>query len=153
MPFSLRGGACLLTGVGEVIAPLPPLRSGAFLIVVLGSVATASAYAATQSGDFSSGARVAQLAQALRDGLAPDPDLFGSQLQAAAMRAVPDLAPRLQSLLDASPGVAWAMTGSGGAFFSFQADGPSAAALARKVAPACPGAGIRLAVPLAQEVS
>lgn len=153
VPFSLLGGACHLSGIGEVISPVPPLNSGAFLIVVLGSVATAEAYAATEPLDFSDGARVERLAAVLRSGCAPDAELFGSGLQSAAVRAVPELALRLRKLSEASPGVAWAMTGSGGAFFSFQPDGPTAARLARQVAPACPGAGIRVALPLAAETA
>jgi 4-diphosphocytidyl-2C-methyl-D-erythritol kinase len=147
------GGACLLTGIGEVIAPLPPLGSGAFLIVVLGSVATAAAYAATDSRDFSDGSRVERLAAALRDGLPLSPELFGSALQPAAFRAVPSLASRWQELCEATPDVAWAMTGSGGAFFSYLPDGRAAAILARQVVPACPAADIRVALPLAEETA
>jgi 4-diphosphocytidyl-2-C-methyl-D-erythritol kinase len=153
VPFGMQGGACQLSGIGEVISPLPPLISGAFLIVVLGSVATAAAYAATNPDDFSDGSRVEGLAMALRTGTPPGPELFGSGLQAAAMRAVPALSGRLRELSEASPGVAWAMTGSGGAFFSYQADAESAAVLALLIAPACPGAGIRVALPLAAEAA
>ncbi|MGA8208164.1 MAG: 4-(cytidine 5'-diphospho)-2-C-methyl-D-erythritol kinase [Candidatus Dormiibacterota bacterium] len=147
VPFSLRGGACLLGGIGEKMSPLPPLRTGAFLVVVLAAVATAAAYAATADADFSDGSRVQRLASALREGSSPDPELFGSGLQPSAMRAVPILEERLRRLIEATPGAGWAMTGSGGAFFSYQPDGRAAAALARKVAPACPGAGLRVVVP------
>jgi 4-diphosphocytidyl-2-C-methyl-D-erythritol kinase len=153
VPFGLRGGACHLSGIGEVMSPLSPIRTGAFLIVVLGSVATGAAYAATDPADFSDGSRVEQLANALRSGCPPDPGLFGSGLQPAALRAVPELIGRLRGLMEATPGVPWAMTGSGGAFFSYQPDGMAAAVLARAAAPACPEAGIRVALPLAAEAT
>lgn len=147
VPFSLRGGACLLGGIGEKMSPVPPLRAGAFLVVVLAAVATAAAYAATADADFSDGSRVKRLASALREGSSLDSELFGSGLQPGAMRAVPILEERLRRLIEATPGTSWAMTGSGGAFFSYQPDGRAAAALAREVAPACPGAGLRVVVP------
>lgn len=147
VPFSLRGGACLLGGIGEKMSPVPSLRTGAFLVVVLGAVATAAAYAATDHSDFSDGSRVQRLASALREGSPLDPELFGSGLQPSAMRAVPILAERLRRLIEATPGARWAMTGSGGAFFCYQPDGKAAAVLAREVAPACPGAGLRVVVP------
>jgi len=149
VPFSLRGGACLLEGIGERMTSVPPLREGAFLVVVLAAVATAAAYAATDPEDFSDGSRVEHLAMALREGQPLDQDLFGSGLQPAAMRAVPSLGERLGRLKQATPDVRWAMTGSGGAFFTYQPDPRAAAALARLVAPACPGATLRVVMPLA----
>ena len=153
VPFGLLGGACHLSGIGEVISPLPPLSSGAFVIVVLAPVATVAAYAATEPNDFSDGSRVARLAAAMRQGLPADPELFGSGLQAAAMRAVPTLARRWEELAQATPGVNWAMTGSGGAFFTYQRDGAAAAKVAGTAAAACPQAGIRVALPLPAEVA
>ncbi|MFZ0995422.1 MAG: hypothetical protein WAO09_05525 [Candidatus Dormiibacterota bacterium] len=148
VPFSLRGGACQLGGIGERMSPVPPLRQGAFLVVVLGAVATAAAYAATDQADFSDGSRVERLAATLREGEPLDPDLFGSGLQPAALRAVPSLGASLVRLHQANPDVRWAMTGSGGAFFTYQPDATTAAALARRVAPACPGATLRVVMPL-----
>jgi 4-diphosphocytidyl-2-C-methyl-D-erythritol kinase len=151
VPFSLRGGACQLGGIGERMSPVPALRTGAFLVVVLGAVATRAAYAATDPADFSNGSRVERLATSLRDSSPIDPDLFGSSLQAAALRSVPILQERLGRLAEASPGVRWAMTGSGGALFTYQPDARAAAGLARVVAPACPGSGLRVVMPLARE--
>lgn len=148
VPFSLRGGACQLGGIGEKMSSVPSLQTGAFLVVVLGAVATAAAYAATDPADFSDGSRVERLAAALREGETLDPDLFGSGLQPAALRAVPSLVERLGRLKQATPDVRWAMTGSGGAFFTYQPNARAAAALARRVAPACPGATLRVVMPL-----
>ncbi|MGH7642748.1 MAG: 4-(cytidine 5'-diphospho)-2-C-methyl-D-erythritol kinase [Candidatus Dormibacteria bacterium] len=151
VPFGLRGGACHLTGIGELLTPLPPIGAGAFLIVVLGSVPTATAYSATEPSDFSSGDRVAQLRELLLKGSPLDSELFGSGLQPAALRTTPALARRLDALARASSGVSWAMTGSGGAFFSYHANGKEAAQLAREVAPACPQMTVRVALPLARD--
>jgi 4-diphosphocytidyl-2-C-methyl-D-erythritol kinase len=151
VPFSLRGGTGWLRGVGEMLTQLPSLDRGAFLIVVLGAVSTAAAYSATEPVDFSDGIRIERMADSLRQGQDLTPDLFGSSLQHAALRAVPDLATRLARLKEATPGVAWAMTGSGGAFFSYQPDATSAARLARLVAPACPGCTVRVALPATPE--
>ncbi|HVC39137.1 MAG TPA: 4-(cytidine 5'-diphospho)-2-C-methyl-D-erythritol kinase [Candidatus Dormibacteraeota bacterium] len=147
VPFSLRGGASLLHGVGEVMTPLPPLTSGAFLIVLLGSVATAAAYRATRTGDFTDGGRASALAEALQAGAPPNPRLFGSGLQPAAERVLPALGERLRALRAATPGVGWAMTGSGGAFFTYQPDPKAAVALARRAARSCPDCTVRVALP------
>lgn len=147
VPFSIRGGTGWLKGIGDVMVPSPSLRRGAFLIVVLGAVSTAAAYALTEPQDFTDGSRIVRLAHALNDGGELPGDLFGSGLQPAAFRAVPQLAVSLARLQEATPGVAWAMTGSGGAFFSYQADGSAAAVLARAAAPACPGCQLRVALP------
>jgi 4-diphosphocytidyl-2-C-methyl-D-erythritol kinase len=149
VPFSLRGGACQLGGIGEKMSFVPGVGTGAFLVVVLGAVATAAAYAATDPADFSDGSRVERLASELRDGSPLDPELFGSGLLAAALRVMPTLGERIRQLSQATPGVRWAMTGSGGAFFAYQPDAGAAAQLARQVAPACPGAGLRVVLPLA----
>jgi len=147
VPFSLHGGTGWLKGVGDIMSPLPSLQRGAFLIVVLAAVSTAAAYAATAPEDFSDGRRIERLAEALGSGRQLTSDFLGSSLQPAAFRAVPELVRKLAQLQEATPGVAWAMTGSGGAFFSYQEDGAAAAILARKVAPACPDCTIRVALP------
>ncbi|MGH7665919.1 MAG: 4-(cytidine 5'-diphospho)-2-C-methyl-D-erythritol kinase [Candidatus Dormibacteria bacterium] len=148
VPFGLRGGAGQVGGVGEVVSPLPTLRQGAFVIVVLDSVDTTAAYAASQPQDFSDGRRVAALAAAMQIGAPLDPELLGSSLQAAALRAVPPLGARLARLAEATPGSSWAMTGSGGAFFSYLPDPGRASALATLVGAACPKAPVRVALPL-----
>lgn len=149
VPFGLSGGACVLGGIGEQLWPVPAVAAGAFLVVMLGSVSTAAAYAATVAADFSDGSRIETLAAALRTGSPPDSSLFGSGLQAAALRAYPQLWGRWQELRRATAGASWSMTGSGGAFFSYQPDALAAATLARAVASALPDLSLRVALPLA----
>ncbi len=146
VPFAVRGGAAHLGGVGEVLTPLPPLSPTVILVAVLAAVETARAYAAVQSGDLTDGSRAAAVAAALRRGDPPTPELLGSALEAAALRVVPELAPRLERLRAATPHLAWAMTGSGGAFFALVPAFEAGAALAACRA-ALPGLPLRATVP------
>ncbi|HEY6537746.1 MAG TPA: hypothetical protein VI138_01745 [Candidatus Dormibacteraeota bacterium] len=151
VPFSLHGGAAHLSGIGEVVVPLPPVSSGVFLVAILGSVSTAAAYAATLAADFSDGGRADRMAGVLRASQPPPSELLGSGLEPAALRAVPALEPRLERLRRATVGTTWAMTGSGGAFFTYASDGRTAADLAQVVASAFPPGdlqGIRIALPV-----
>ncbi len=122
VPFALLGGAAQSSGVGEQLTPLPSLTQGVFLITMLGEVSTRAAYSAVAAEDFSKGERAEAVAQALRQGKLPDPKLLGSSLLPAALRVTPGLAERLGRLRAATPELHWAMTGSGGAFFSLVAD-------------------------------
>ncbi|MHB1893922.1 MAG: 4-(cytidine 5'-diphospho)-2-C-methyl-D-erythritol kinase [Candidatus Dormibacteria bacterium] len=143
VPFALVGGAARVGGVGELLTTLPPLPSSLFLIVVLAAVSTASAYAAVQPADFGDGSRAERLANSLRTGASPDPADYGSDLLPAALRVSPALRERLDSLRRGTPGINWAMTGSGGAFFAPVDNPDQAVSTARAVALACPGATIR----------
>ncbi len=50
VPFCVVGGACRATGIGEILTPVPPLQTGAFLIVKPPhGVSTASAYRAVDA--------------------------------------------------------------------------------------------------------
>ncbi|MGH7609040.1 MAG: 4-(cytidine 5'-diphospho)-2-C-methyl-D-erythritol kinase [Candidatus Dormibacteria bacterium] len=147
VPFSLLGGAALVSGVGEELSPLPSLAQGVFLVAVLGRVPTAAAYAATVPADFSSGERVAAVAQALRQGLAPQAELLGSSLEPAAVRAAPQLGPQLTALRRATPQQGWALTGSGGGCFCYLPQAQLAAEVADAVSRALPGLELRLLLP------
>ncbi len=146
VPFALRGGAALLGGVGDVLTPLPCLAPTVILVAVLGAVETARAYSSVKSGEMTDGSRAAAMAQALRNGELPAPELFGSALEAAALRVAPELAPRLERLRAATPHLSWAMTGSGGAFFALVPAAEAGSALAASRA-ALPGLPIRATVP------
>lgn len=146
VPFALTGGAAMVTGIGEELSPLPPLGPSLFLVVLLARISTAQAYAAVQLSDFKDGSRISELAGKFREGTRPDPGLFGSDLLPAALRVSPQLCQRWDALRAATPGVSWAMTGSGGAFFTPIDEPASAAGTARAVAGACPGALIRAVV-------
>lgn len=146
VPFAMVGGAARVGGVGELLDPLPPLAGQLFLVVVLAGVSTAAAYAAVQAQDFSDGSRTERVAQALRAGLAPAPDLYGSDLLPAALRISSALGQGLESLRRSTSDTSWAMTGSGGAFFTPIDDPDQAARTARSVARACPGAMVRTVI-------
>ncbi|MGH7611581.1 MAG: 4-(cytidine 5'-diphospho)-2-C-methyl-D-erythritol kinase [Candidatus Dormibacteria bacterium] len=147
VPFSLLGGAARLEGVGELLTPLPSLGRGCFVLIVLQAVSTAAAYAASRPADFSDGQRVRALEALLRQGQGPEPELLGSGLEAAAGRVVPALIEQARRLRAATPGASWAMTGSGGAFFSYQQDPDRAAAVLAGVRRALPRAPARVVLP------
>jgi 4-diphosphocytidyl-2-C-methyl-D-erythritol kinase len=146
VPFALRGGAALLGGVGELLTPLPPLAPTVILVAVLGAVETARAYASVRSEELTDGSRAAAVAEALRKGDLPGPELLGSALQAAALRVAPELSPRLERLQAAAPHLSWAMTGSGGAFFALVGAAEAGPVLAACRA-ALPGVPIRATAP------
>ena len=143
VPFALVGGAARVGGVGERLAPLPPLANRLFLVVVLATISTAAAYAAVQPQDFGDGARTERLTKSLLAGTPPDPAGYGSDLLPAALRVSSSLRERLDALRHGTPGIRWAMTGSGGAFFTPIDDPDQAASTALAVARSCPGVAIR----------
>lgn len=150
VPFALRGGAALMTGIGEILNPLPPLPGGAFLVTHLGDVSTAAAYAAVAPQDFSDGLRAKAVAEALRDRLLPDPAHLGSALLPAALRVTPGLAQRLQRLRSATPWLQWEMTGSGGTFFALVRTPELVAKSALALTLGCPGLPFRAVAPEAE---
>jgi 4-diphosphocytidyl-2-C-methyl-D-erythritol kinase len=79
---------------------------------------TADTYAAVAPDEIRREGRSARLAELLRAGLAPDSDLMGSALEAAACRANPVLAAALGRARQVVRGAVWHLTGSGGAVFS-----------------------------------
>lgn len=148
VPFALHGGAGLVSGIGEVLDPLPGLAPCLILVAMLGRVRTATAYSAVRPEDFSDGSRAASVAERLAAGRLPEAELLGSSLQAAALRSCPGLGTRLDLLRHATPGVTWAMTGSGGAFFTILAEPRPAAGIAAAAIRALPGVPLRAVVPL-----
>ena len=148
VPFALCQGTALVTGIGDRLEVLPPLRDGWFVVVVLARVITADAYRRTAAADFSAGDRARALAEHLRGGGHPTGPLCGSALEAAAGRAVAALPGRAQALRAGVPDTWWAMTGSGGAYFTWAPARAAAAAHAAAARAACPEASIRLARPV-----
>jgi 4-diphosphocytidyl-2-C-methyl-D-erythritol kinase len=66
VPFFLRGGAALMSGRGESLQPLPPLRQQWLVLVIPATTLpnkTAALYAALQAADFSSGEATQRLAR------------------------------------------------------------------------------------------
>ncbi len=94
VPFFLYGGTALAEGRGEVISPLPPLPATSFLVVhppLVLEGKTARLYAALSSRDFVSGRATDRLAQALREGVAPSPDLFGNTFDRVGEKVFPQV--------------------------------------------------------------
>ncbi len=147
VPFALCGGAARMTGVGEILEPLPSLVPTLILVAVLAHIPTAAAYAAVRPEDFSDGSRTAALGRALEAGSRPPAELMGSGLLPAALRVRPALAERLERLRAAAPELSWAMTGSGGAFFTLLHHPGRAAEVLASCRRACPEVAVRAVIP------
>ncbi|HUY96873.1 MAG TPA: hypothetical protein VMW47_04480 [Verrucomicrobiae bacterium] len=145
VPFALLGGTARLAGVGERLEPLPPPPPSWCVIAVLGRVLTAAVYRTLTPADHTSGERVARVAGALRSATAIDPDWLGSGLEPGAWRAQPALARAAGRLRAATHPTTWALTGSGGAYFSLEPDRERAVGLVEAARAAVPQARVRLA--------
>lgn len=132
VPALLARGAVHMSGRGDQLAAIevPPLH---LVIAFLGPSSTRDAYQALQPDELSDGGRVGHLAAALAAG-APIPEgELGSALESPALRINPELGRAALELWDATPGVRWHMTGSGGAFFAVLRTRSSAEELAGRL--------------------
>jgi 4-diphosphocytidyl-2-C-methyl-D-erythritol kinase len=124
VPFFLHGGAALMTGRGERLEVLPPLR-GQWLILVVPTHAvvdkTKRLYLALEPADFSSGDATRQAAVRLRQRLTLGEEHFFNVFSRAARRVLPGLA----DLWTAAERVCerrFFLSGAGPALFALAAD-------------------------------
>lgn len=132
VPVCLAGRPCRMTGIGEVLTPLPPLPPATLLLANPGVASpTAPVFAARRGGfskelvphpDYFADARA--LAALVREG--------GNDLAAPAAALVPAIAAALESLSRLNP-LACAMSGSGATCFALFADPDAAEAGARRL--------------------
>lgn len=96
VPFFLRGGTALATGIGEVLTPLPPLAPTWFVTLTpdlaLPPDKTRRLYGALTSADFGDGARIRAQAARLQHGEPLDPTLLTNSFAAPLMRLFPTMA-------------------------------------------------------------
>jgi 4-diphosphocytidyl-2-C-methyl-D-erythritol kinase len=120
VPACLAGGSLLVGGAGERLEPIlhPPLD---LTVAVAGRSGTAATFAALTPDEWRGPERPEALAGLLAQGRPVAAELLGSDLEAAACRAHPELAAGLLRLRDALPATAWHLTGSGGAVFAVAA--------------------------------
>ena len=125
VPACLAGGGLLVGGAGERLEPLVhPLLHLA--VAITGRSGTAATFAALTPAEWRGADRPEALARLLAAGRPPEPELCGSDLEAAACRAHPRLAAAIARLRSRTPGRRWHLTGSGGALFAV-AGGPGEA--------------------------
>ena len=131
VPACLAGGSLLVGGAGERLEPIlhPPLD---LTVAVAGRSGTAATFAALTPDEWRGPGRPEALAGLLARGRPVAPELLGSDLEAAACRAHPELAAGLHRLRDALPATAWYLTGSGGAVFALAAGRGEAEAVAAR---------------------
>jgi 4-diphosphocytidyl-2-C-methyl-D-erythritol kinase len=127
VPFFLRGGTALASGLGSAIEPLPPIPAAWRFALVTPTieVSTKEVYAAVD-GSAPSAGRTAGVAAALNAGRAPEPASFGNDLETTAVSRYPQLAEAVAPMHDRLPNLR--MTGTGGAFFAAFATTREAAA-------------------------
>jgi 4-diphosphocytidyl-2-C-methyl-D-erythritol kinase len=130
VPACLTGGGLLVGGAGERLEPLahPPLD---LAVAIAGRSGTAATFAALTPAEWRGADRPEALARQLAGGRPPEPELCGSDLEAAACRAHPGLAAAIARLRSRTPGRRWHLTGSGGALFAVAASRAEAEAIAR----------------------
>lgn len=123
VPFFLRGGACVLSGRGDQLDALPPLR-GQWLILVMPpddlSDKTRRLYAALEPADFSSGQTTRQAREALLHGSLSDEQLTNA-FSRAARRMFPSLATTWSAVEERSARP-FHLSGAGPALFALAAD-------------------------------
>lgn len=135
VPFFIGGGRALVSGRGEVIHPLPPLRS--IYAVIVAPVfriqsKTATLYRSLKPSDFSDGSRIEQSARAEIDRFATE----GSALRNAFERPLYEIAPELKSIpeiLSNSGATVVALSGAGPAHYALERDLERARAIADRV--------------------
>lgn len=132
VPALLARRAVRVTGRGEQLAAID-VPSVHLTVAFVGPGSTRDAYHALQPDELSSGDRVEDLVEALASGRAIPDGALGSSLEAPALRVNPTLAAAALDLWDATPGVRWHMTGSGGSFFTVMANRASAEELAGRL--------------------
>ena len=144
VPVCLAGRPCRVTGIGEVLTPLPPLPPATLLLANPGVASPTAPVFGARQGAYSSElvptadhfADARALAALVRAG--------GNDLTEAAAGLVPAIAEVLESLrsLDA---LAEAMSGSGATCFALFADPDAAEAAARRLRQRQPGWWIAVA--------
>ena len=120
VPFFLVGGTALARGRGEVVTPLPPLRS-AWLVLATPPIQiaskTATLYGALRPADFTPGGATERLARALPAGAPLSPSDLFNVFEPVAERVFPGLTEYRAKLLEAGA-TSVHLTGSGPTLFS-----------------------------------
>jgi 4-diphosphocytidyl-2-C-methyl-D-erythritol kinase len=144
VPFFLRGGTALATGIGEVLTPLPPLPPAWFVLLTpempLPTDKTRQLYRALTPADFGDGSRTHAQADRLRRGEPLAPALLVNSFAGPLYRLFPALAAWRDRLLAA--GAAWVLpSGSGPTLYTIAPTEEAGWEIAARVK----GAGVRAA--------
>ncbi len=134
--FLLDATAAVGTARGDVLTPLHGTPSLTLVIAVPPfslPAKTGRIFSALRPGEFSDGARTADIARVLRRGKTPQAHHLWNGLFPAAKRAFADLGSYHSALCRLS-GRVWTLSGAGPALFHLAADEEEAALVARSVA-------------------
>jgi 4-diphosphocytidyl-2-C-methyl-D-erythritol kinase len=145
VPFFLRGGTALATGIGELLAPLPPLTATWFVLltpkIALPADKTRQLYGTLTPADFSDGSQTLAQAERLQRDKPLDPTLLVNSFAGPLYRLFPALAHWRDRLLSA--GATWVLpSGSGPTLYTIA---PSEA-IGQEIAAQVGSEGARVAV-------
>ena len=124
VPFFVRGGAALMSGRGDELETLPPLK-GQWLVLVVPahtlSDKTRRLYGALRPGDFSSGSATRSAAERLRQGLPLRESDLGNVFERAAREVFPGLS-EVWAAAERRAQRRFCLSGAGPALFALAAD-------------------------------
>jgi len=130
VPVCLAGRAAVMSGIGEISAPAPPMPAAGMVLVNPGvAVSTPAVFRAREAG-FSASAVWPAGGWTDAESLAADLRAAGNDLEAPALRLAPPIAESLEALRGAPGCLLARMSGSGATCFGLFAD----AAAARRAA-------------------
>lgn len=133
VPYFLEGRAALIRGRGEIVEPLPPLRTGYFVLVIPSwrvAEKTRRVYEAVGQTEYSSGDAARALGSTLEVGGPLDHGVLSNSLSGPARRVFPELA-QFQERLEAQTGALFVLSGAGPALFHLAASRHEASRCAR----------------------
>jgi len=137
VPVCLAGRAAFIGGVGEALAPAPALPACSLLLVNPGRTLSTPDVFAAREGPFSQPARFTHGAADAAE-LAAILKARGNDLEAPAIRLVPEIAEVLAAIGDSEGTLLARMSGSGATCFGLYADAGEAAKAALAIGTARP---------------
>jgi 4-diphosphocytidyl-2-C-methyl-D-erythritol kinase len=126
VPVCLSGRAAVMSGIGEILAPAPPLPRSGIVLVNPGIAVSTPAVFRAREGEFSAAVAWPERGWKDAEALARDLRATVNDLEAPALRLAPPIADSLEALR-AAPGCLLArMSGSGATCFGLFADAAAA---------------------------
>ena len=125
VPFFLRCGAALATGRGEKLEPLPPPSTTWFVVASPNIVLphkTERLYGLLQPGNFTAGDHVGQVANVLRMGNFPSPELLANAFERPLSQLFPALREELTQMFHRAGAPFIALSGAGPSHYTAVAD-------------------------------
>jgi 4-diphosphocytidyl-2-C-methyl-D-erythritol kinase len=126
VPVCLAGRAAVMSGIGEILAPAPPLPLAGMVLVNLGIAVSTPAVFRAREGGFSPAVTWPARGWTDAESLAADLRATGNDLEPPALRLAPPIADSLEALRRAPGCLLARMSGSGATCFGLFADADAA---------------------------